>query len=92
MNTIDATPLFLWRRITLFRARYLFLNFALRTNTHTADEIDAFQLTPSVIASARNSTHCGLRASGVDLTFATTWPRAHEAKVKSKTPLETDIC
>jgi hypothetical protein len=40
MNTIDATPrVFCRRRFTLFRACYLFLNFALRTNTHTVDEI-----------------------------------------------------
>jgi len=40
MNTIDATPrVFCRRRITLFRASYPFLNLALRTNTHAADEI-----------------------------------------------------
>jgi hypothetical protein len=53
MNTIDATPrVFCRRRITLFRACYLFLNFALRTNTHTSDAIGAFQLTLKVFASA----------------------------------------
>jgi hypothetical protein len=31
------------------------------------------------------------KTSGVDLTFATLWPRIRHANVKSKTPLETDI-
>jgi len=34
----------------------------------------------------------GILTSGVDLTFATPWPRIRIANVKSETPLETYIC
>jgi hypothetical protein len=37
------------------------------------------------------STAFHAKTSGVDLTFATLWPRIRHANVKSKTPLETDI-